>query len=145
MSQYPYLKHSCQMPWNLDLYPYVETRKLKTIDVEFQVAVGYGASSNHLSDYKIYKMAIKMFFLKFLNNLWQPPTENPWPTHLTNQNDRMLFHQHCDYLLEFLGRLQNNWINLVVKVAREHFQSWRWCIWNSRTCLEHRDGSTSVN
>jgi hypothetical protein len=52
----------------MDLYSSVETKEIKTINIKFQATDGYGASSNHLQDYNIYKMVIKMFFPKFQNN-----------------------------------------------------------------------------
>jgi LysM repeat protein len=65
----------------LDDYPSIDIRKLKNIDVEFQVDVRYWASYNHLQDYKIYGNCPY-----FLNSLQQHPGNNPWPTHPTNQN-----------------------------------------------------------
>jgi hypothetical protein len=47
----------------LDLYPLVVKRKLKNVDVEFKVEVGYWAFIDHLHDYKIYGTLIKMFKL----------------------------------------------------------------------------------
>jgi hypothetical protein len=41
MSQYPYPKHYCQTPKDLEYYPSVEKKELKSIDVKFQVEVGY--------------------------------------------------------------------------------------------------------
>ncbi len=44
---------------------------------------------------------IKKICPKFLNNLRQPPRDNPWPTHLMNQNYKVQFHSQCDYMFEF--------------------------------------------
>ncbi len=49
---------------------------MKNVDAEYQAKVGYQASSNHLQDYKIYGMVIKMFIPKFLNSLRQPFENN---------------------------------------------------------------------
>jgi hypothetical protein len=69
MSRYPYPRHSCQTPRDLEFYPLVERREMNSIDVEFQTKVGHWASSNHLHDYKIYGTMIKMFCLEFMNIL----------------------------------------------------------------------------
>ncbi len=58
-------------------------------------------SINHLQDYKICVIVIKMFISKFLNNLPQPLGNNPWPKDPTNKNFKTQFHQQCDYLLGF--------------------------------------------
>jgi hypothetical protein len=63
-------------------------KKLKNVDVELQVEVGYWAFIDHLQDYKIYGTLIKMFKPEFLNSLWQPPRDNPWPIDSTNRNFR---------------------------------------------------------
>ncbi len=42
-----------------------------------------------------------MFCSKFLNNLWQPPKDNPWPSQPMNQNYRTWFQRLCDYMLGF--------------------------------------------
>ncbi len=49
-----------------------------------------------------------MFFLLFLNNLWQLPRHNPWPTHLTNKNYRIRFHKQHDYLFGFQAERRIN-------------------------------------
>jgi hypothetical protein len=92
MSRYPYPHYSCRTPSNLGLYLFVEKRQLKSVDGEFQAKVGYWASTNHLQDYKIYGIVIKMFIPKFLRSLPQPLGDNPWPTHPTNRNFRTRFH-----------------------------------------------------
>jgi hypothetical protein len=61
MSRHPYPKHYCQTLKDLDDYPSADKLELKNIDVEFQAKVGYWASYNHLHDYKIYEIMIKMF------------------------------------------------------------------------------------
>ncbi len=83
------------------MYPFVAKGKLKNVDVEFQAEVEYWASTNHLQDYKIYGTMIKMFMSKFLNNLPQPPRNNPWLPHSTNKKYKTRFHQQCDSLLRF--------------------------------------------
>ncbi len=89
MPRYPYPKHFCQTLRDLEYYPSIERKELKNIDAKFRVEVGYWASSKHLQDYIIYGTMKKMFCSKFLNSLRQPPRDNPWPTHSTNQNYRM--------------------------------------------------------
>ncbi len=71
-------------PHDLDLYFVVRKNEMKSIDVEYQVQVGYWVAKNHLQDYKIYETMICMFDEDFLNSLLQPPRDNPWPTHPTN-------------------------------------------------------------
>jgi hypothetical protein len=75
----------------LDLYPYVQKNKLKNIDIEFQAEVGYWAFINHLQDYKIYVIVIKMLILEFLNSLPQPPRDNPWLEDSINNNFKTYF------------------------------------------------------
>jgi hypothetical protein len=41
MSQYPYPRHFYRTLKDLEYYPLVNGRELKSIDVEFQVEVGY--------------------------------------------------------------------------------------------------------
>jgi len=93
MSRYPYPMHTCWTLKDLDDYPLVDKRELKSINAKFQVEVGYWAFYNHLQDYNIYGTMIKMFYQEFLNSLWQPPRDNPWPMHSTIQNYRMRFHR----------------------------------------------------
>jgi hypothetical protein len=56
-------------PQNLDLYPIVGKKEMKSIDVEYEIQIGYWATRNHLQDYKIYATMICMFDEDFLNNL----------------------------------------------------------------------------
>jgi hypothetical protein len=79
-----HIHDTCQTPSNLDLYPPIDKSELKKVDAEFQAEVGYWASTNHLQDYKIYGTLIKMFKPEFLNNLLQPPIDNPWLANMTN-------------------------------------------------------------
>jgi hypothetical protein len=51
---------------------------------------------------------IEMFSLEFLNNLRQPPTNNPWLTNLMNWTYRMWFQQQCDYMLGFQANFRLN-------------------------------------
>jgi hypothetical protein len=44
-------------------------KEMKSIDVEYQLQVGFWASKNHLQDYKIYVIVICMFDEDFLNIL----------------------------------------------------------------------------
>jgi hypothetical protein len=60
-------------------------------------------TSYNLQDYKIYAMVICMFDEDFLNNVLQPPKDNPWPTHSTNYNYRIWLLRHFDYLLGFVS------------------------------------------
>jgi hypothetical protein len=57
------------MPRDLDLYPSIETKELKTIDVEFQATIGYKASSKPLVGLQNIEDKDKNVFLEFLNNL----------------------------------------------------------------------------
>jgi hypothetical protein len=75
---------ACLTPHDLDLYLVVEKKEMKSIDVEYQVQVGYWATNNHLQDYKIYVILKCMFDEDFLNNLLQTLKDNPWPAHPTN-------------------------------------------------------------
>ncbi len=86
ISHYPYPRYFFQTPSKLDLYSHVEERKLKSVDVKFQVEVGYWAYIDRLQDYKIYGTLIKMFKPEFLSSLRQPLGDNPWPINLTNKN-----------------------------------------------------------
>jgi len=38
---------------------------------------------------------------KLMNNLQQPPRDNPWLAHPTNRYFRTRFHQQCNYMLGF--------------------------------------------
>jgi len=69
--------------------------------------------SNHLHDYKIYGTMIKMFCLKFLNSLWQPPRNNALPTHFY----RTWFHRQCDYLFGFQDER---------KIISKSILLWKW-------------------
>jgi hypothetical protein len=89
MSTYPYPQCSYRTTPNLDLYPFVPKKKLKSVDVELYAKVGYWASINHFQDYKIYAIVIKMFILEFLSTLLEPPKDNPWPQDLTKKNFRI--------------------------------------------------------
>ncbi len=62
-----------------------------------------------------------MFCLEFLNILWQPPRNNPWPTHLTNQNYRMEFDKQNDYLLGFQFERRINELILLWKWLRNAY------------------------
>ncbi len=75
---------------------------MKSIDVEYQIQVGYWATRNHLQDYKIYVTVICMFDENFLNSLLQPPRNNPWPTHSTNRNYKTQLLRQSNYLLGFM-------------------------------------------
>jgi len=75
---------ACPTPQDLDLYHVVEKKEMKSINVEYQVQVGYWATKNHLEDYKIYVIVICMFDENFLNNLLHTLEDNPWLAHPTN-------------------------------------------------------------
>ncbi len=77
---------ACRTPQDLDLYPVVEKKEMKSINAKYQVQVGYWVARNNLQDYKIYATMICMFDEDYLNSLPQPPGDNPWPTHPTKQN-----------------------------------------------------------
>ncbi len=63
---------------NLDLYPTMDQRKMKVIDVDYNVRMGYWASRNNMQEYKVYAIVIQMFDLDFLNILRQAPGDHPW-------------------------------------------------------------------
>ncbi len=126
------LRHSCQTPTNLDLYPPMEKNQLKRVNAKFQVEVGYWASRNGLQDYKMYGIIIKIFTPKFLNNLPQPIRNNPWRMHPINQNYKMRFQKQCDYLLGFQSErkcclkdtfLQKNWPKNVFDSKNDVYES----------------------
>ncbi len=77
----------------MDLDLFIEQKKVKSVDAEYEAKVGYWVSFNHLQDYKIYGTMIKMFILEFLSNLQQPPRDNPRPIDLTYQNFKTQFHR----------------------------------------------------
>jgi hypothetical protein len=71
-----------------------------------------------------------MFCPEFLNSLWQPPRNNPWPTHSTNQNYRMQSHKQCDYMLWFQAEkrisesfLLQNWLNNVFDAKDDEYKT----------------------
>jgi hypothetical protein len=82
---------ACQTPKDLNLYPIIGKKEMKSIDAKYQAEVGYWAHKNFLHDYKIYVMVICMFDDDFFNSLQQPLGDNPWLVHLTNQNQRTQF------------------------------------------------------
>ncbi len=43
---------------NLDLYPTMDQRKMKVIDVDYNVRMGYWASRNNMQEYKVYAIVI---------------------------------------------------------------------------------------
>jgi hypothetical protein len=94
---------ACETPHDLDLYPIVGKKEMKFIDVEYQIQVGYWVVRNHLRDYKIYVMVICMFDEDFSNSLLHPLGDNPWLSHLTNQNYKTQFLKQSDYVLGFVS------------------------------------------
>ncbi len=56
-------------PWNLDMYPTMDHKQMKMIDVDYSVRVGYCASRNNMQEYKMYVIVIEMFSPNFVNNL----------------------------------------------------------------------------
>jgi len=42
---------------------------MKVVDVDYNVKVGYWASTNNAQEYKVYVTVIRMFDLDFVNNL----------------------------------------------------------------------------
>ncbi len=42
MSPYPNPRHSCRTTLDLDLYPYVDRKELKNVDVEYLLQVCWG-------------------------------------------------------------------------------------------------------
>jgi hypothetical protein len=49
--------------------PVYRKKELKSVDLEFQIKVGYWVFANHLQDYKIYGTMIKMFISESLSSL----------------------------------------------------------------------------
>ncbi len=122
MSTYPYPWHYCRTPPNLDLYLSIQKKKLKNVNPKFQAKVGYQTCINHLQDYKIYVIVIKMFIPEFLSNLPQPPRDNPWPKDLINRNFITQFHRQCDYLLGFQASKKINNSVPEKKMAEKRYQ-----------------------
>ncbi len=60
---------ACRTFQDLDLYLVIGKKEIKSIDVEYQIQVGYWVARNHLQDYKIYAIMICMFDEDFLNKL----------------------------------------------------------------------------
>jgi hypothetical protein len=42
------VRMSIRIPWDLDLYPIVDQRQMKVINVDYNVRVGYWASRNNM-------------------------------------------------------------------------------------------------
>jgi hypothetical protein len=124
MLGYPYPCYSYRTPLDLDLYPSIKKRQLKSVDGEFQAKVGYWVSINHLQDYKIYGIMIKMFIPQFLSSLPQPTWNNPWLTHPANINFKTRFHWQCDYLLKSMHP-KEKWFNLFFLNGQETIQMQR--------------------
>ncbi len=137
---------SSQTPQGLDLYPTIGKKEMKSIDVEYQVEVGYWAQRNHLQDYKIYVTMICMFDKDFLHTLLQHLGDNPWRTHPTNQNYRIQLLRQFDYPLGFvsLNKYSLRWLSTKsgqkIKTAQRKMSTnhqhlfiiWRqmrWCHW----------------
>jgi hypothetical protein len=53
---------------NFNMFPMVERRYFKTIDVEMHAIIEWWGYSNRLQYYKIYGMVMKMLMTKFLSN-----------------------------------------------------------------------------
>jgi hypothetical protein len=64
-----YLKKTTNMacPQDLDLYPIIKKKEMKSINAKYQVQVGYWVARNHLQDYKIYVTTICMFDKNTIN------------------------------------------------------------------------------
>jgi len=60
---------ACWTPQDLNLYPIVKKKEMKSINAKYHIQIGYWVVRNHLHDYKIYAMVICMFDEDFLNNL----------------------------------------------------------------------------
>jgi len=80
------------------LYPSIQKRKQKSVNAEFQAKVKYWAFINHLQDYKIYLIVIKMFNLEFLSSLSQPLGDNPW---LKDPINKILEHDFISSVIFF--------------------------------------------
>jgi hypothetical protein len=77
---------ACRTPQDLNLYPLVDNKEMKSIDAKYQIQIRDWVARNHLQDYRIYATMICIFDENFLNSLLQPLGDNPWPAHPTNQN-----------------------------------------------------------
>ncbi len=58
-----------RIPRDMDLYPTMDQRQMKVIDVDYSVRVGYWTSRNNMQEYKVYAIVIWMFDLDFFNIL----------------------------------------------------------------------------
>jgi hypothetical protein len=54
---------------DLNLYPIVGKKEMKSTNAKYQILVGHWTTRNHLQDYKIYATVICMFDKDFLNSL----------------------------------------------------------------------------
>jgi hypothetical protein len=75
-------------PRDLDLYPVVDHSKMKVIDANYIVRIGYWALRNNVQEYKVYVTMIWMFDSDFVNNMQQALRDNPWLVELANRNYR---------------------------------------------------------
>jgi hypothetical protein len=85
------------------LYHVVKKKEMISINAEYQIQVGYWVARNHLQDYKICVTMICMFDEDFFNILLKLLVDNPWPTHLTNQNYKTQLLRQSNYLLGFVS------------------------------------------
>lgn len=63
---------------DLDLYLTMDQTKMKAIDANYSVRVGYWALRNHVHVYKVYAIVRQMFNPHSMNNLRQTLGNNLW-------------------------------------------------------------------
>jgi hypothetical protein len=66
----------------LDMFPLVERKYFKIVDVEMQVVIEWWGYSNHLKYYKVYGTMMNMFITKFMNNQPQKQCINMEDVHM---------------------------------------------------------------
>jgi hypothetical protein len=64
------------------MFPLVERKYFKIVDVEMQVVIEWWGYSNHLKYYKVYGTMMNMFITKFMNNQPQKQCINMEDVHM---------------------------------------------------------------
>jgi hypothetical protein len=64
------------------MFPLVERKYFKIVDVEMQVVIEWRGYSNHLKYYKVYGTMMNMFITKFMNNQPQKQCINMEDVHM---------------------------------------------------------------
>jgi hypothetical protein len=85
--------------WNLHLYLVVDQKKMKMIDVDYSMRMGYSAPRNNMHEYKVYGIVIQMFDPYFVKNLQQAPRDKSWPIELINHNYMTFLLHQIKYML----------------------------------------------